>query len=237
MLFQTRKGYYMKKRWVLSIGIIIASIGVAICSKGMFKESNFEKYKSVEDVKSSNIVVADFYYESIFCGYEGHTLQDTIDEYIDFYETDECVFVVEPTGNLNFQSWITMQEVVIKEVVRGSGDVGERCYIINQGGRIATENNAVNLWSYGVNLMLPGKEYLLFCNSCELSEYRDETYYVHSPGIFYFALDDECVAAVYEEGKFYKDYPQCEFYVESEATIQGITEFKKQIMEHFCNKE
>lgn len=228
----------MKKRLGVVCVLMVSSICFAVLAKNFFEESNFERFRTIEDVRNSNIIVSDFEYEARFCGYEDVTAQDMIDAYIDFYnETAECILVVKPTGNIRFQTDTTMQEILIKEVIRGEESTGVIGWIILDGTRIETSElgkGKIELYSYAANLMLPEKEYLLFCNPCILSDYTDQTYFMFPGGMTYFALDNnECVAAVYEEGKYYRDYPQCEFYVETEKTIAAVTEFKNQVIEYF----
>lgn len=175
-------------------------------------------------------------YEATFGGYDDVTPQDVIDDYINYLSQSECLYIVKPTGNIRLQAWVIMQEVMVEEVIYGDEIEGQTFYIINQGGRIETTNNGIELMSYALNFMHPEKEYLLFCNTCELSDFTDELYYMHASSYFYFALDDnECVAAVYEKDKLYRDYPLCEFFVQTEAIIPAITEFKNQVIVHFLN--
>lgn len=230
----------MKKRIVLTCGLVIGSIVLAVVAKGWFGKSNLARFTTIEDIINSEIVLSGNHvaYESEFCGFEEYTAQDMIDMYIEYLSEDECLYIVKPTGNIRLQAWILMQEVVVEEVIYGDDIEGQTFYIINQGGRIETTDSGVELMTYALNLMQPDNEYLLFCDYCEISDYSDELYYMHFPSFFYFSLDEEdAVAVVYEEGRLYRDYPECDFFVESEVAAEAAVEFKEQIVQYFLGNK
>lgn len=224
------------RRCAIFAGIIALSVIYACTVRAGYLPSNMNKYTNVEQLKGTDVRVGDMVYDSNLMGCEeiGVTAEQQMQLYFDAFDNFECCFIVRGTGNIEFTYFATFQEMEIVEVIRGDGTVGEKAKCIFQAGRLETRDNGVYLMTYGVNLMQKGKEYLLFCDTCDMTNYSKEAHYLSESGICYFALDNDSVATVNSNHPQYAgDYATCEFYMQSEQGVETVKVFKERVMERY----
>ncbi len=216
---------------------ILVMVIYAIFVHKSFKESNMDKYTNVEQLKNSNIKIGHVQYNENFSGVEeiGLTSEEQLQDYFDVFDNSECVFIVNATGNVKFSYLATFQEMTIKKIIKGNGVEGDKVYCIFEAGRIETTDSGVYLNTFGVNLMQKDKEYLLFCSSCDMSNYSSDTYYFNMNGICYFSLDNNNIAIVNKECELLYDDKSAkyEFFVDCDEAVKSITEFKGKILDRY----
>lgn len=214
---------------------IIVSIVFAFFAGNFFAASNTARYTSTDKLKDGKVCVGSWFIKENFGNYADVTPEDVVNSYISALSEFPDVLVVSPTGNIKCQYCSITQEVVVEQVIRGGGIRGETVYCIFEGADVCTEESgAISLLSYGINLMQPGKQYVLFGTETDMSNYSEQRYYLTESGICYFALEDTNVAAAVEtEGKCtsYAEVADAEFFVASEDMIEPFLEFKHTILE------
>lgn len=223
-------------RSIAMLAIMLACILFAFVAKGFYKPSNTDRFHSIEDLRKSGIPVGDQFTAAHFEGYEDVTAEDIVQMYEEALAGFQNVMLVKPTGKIKCQYWSIQQELEVKKVLKGEGPEGGNAIYIHQGTRVDTDlkMGRISLKSYGVNLMQPEKEYLLFCDRADMSDYADEEYYVsNSLSVCYFTLDDDYVGGVNSTEVRYADLAGCEFFVDSEEAASAVAKFKKAIMEYF----
>ena len=224
------------RRCAIFAGVVVCAVIYAFVARAGYLPSNMKKYTSVEQLIGTDVRVGDMVYDSNLMGCEeiGRTAEQQMQLYFDAFDSFECCFIVRGTGNIEFSYFATFQEMEIIEVIRGEGTAGEKTKCIFQAGRLETRENGVFLMTYGVNLMQKDKEYLLFCDTCDLTNYSKEAYYLSENGICYFALDNDNVAMVNDNYQQYTgDYATCEFYMQSEQGVETVKVFKERVMERY----
>ena len=230
----------MSRKIIRAITILLFMVIMVFYSifvHNSFKESNMDKYNNVEQLINSNIKIGHVQFDENFSGIEelNRTAEEQLQGYYDAFDDTECIFVVKATGNIKFSYLVTFQEMTIEKVIKGNGVEGEKIKCIFEAGRLETTEDGVYLNTFGVNLMQKDKEYLLFCSSCDMSNYSDEEYYTNKNGICYFSLDNSNIAMVNEDCNLpYDDESsKYEFYVDCEEAVKSITEFKAKILDRY----
>lgn len=224
----------IKRRILIAAFILLFFVVLAFLFRSLFSESNMEKYTTVEQLRKSDVTVGDKIFKDSVAGWEGATKEEELAAYMDALTVMPDVLIVEPTENIECTYRAIMQEIKIVQVLKGDAAAGDVAECIFEWARIETKDDGnAYLMSYGVNLMQAGRKYLLFCERTDMSNYSSTDYYRNEPGIAYFDLSDDYIAASVISGGGYKQYSEVssfEFFAESEEAADAIVDFKKELM-------
>lgn len=213
--------------------LVLMTVLSFLC-KFFFKESNMEKYTTVDQLKMSNVQVDGWVAKSAVAGWEEDgikvTAEQQLDDYYEYLTENPDVLIVEPTGNIKCTHYAILQEMEIKQTLRGDAKSGDVVQCVLQFARVETRENGVFLINSGMNLMQTGNQYLLFCKNSDMSNYSSTDYYMCDPSFTYLNLSDDNVAMSIAEDNHYSNLYSCEFFGEDEEAVAAILDFKRDLI-------
>lgn len=156
-------------------------------------------------------------------------LQSTLD-------SAEYVIVAQSTGCNKNLFGTTKQEVKVLKVYKGSTNlVGETIDLVNPGSYF--EDLKKYFMGTFVNIMQEENQYLIFMNDIQEEQVKEEKLYVlaNDLNIAYFNLEDRSnwIPTHWEEGIYYQNVKNNEFFVGDDYSLEAITYFKKQLFEQY----
>lgn len=225
----------IRKNVILSLFFAVAVAVLGQAGKSRFTDQGLCDVHTLDDLKK---------YSFSFVSVDGEEDASAYKEYEKEYIQDcgecSCIFTVSPTGGYKMGRLRGMQEVEVTGVIRGDGNLaGTRVWIDGMPGLNDEEGNGKLYIDNLFNYMLPGNEYLLFCNAygpIMLEERPDCSKYYSISGLFdYFNISrQEPAGGIVETGTEYT-FDELSGY-EYFGTCQSALDEKQRIKEALVKK-
>lgn len=221
----------IRRNVVLSLLFVIMATVLGQAGKSRFTDRGLCDVHTLDDLRNYSFSFVSVDDEEDVSAYEEYR-----EEYI--RACGECgnIFVVSPTGGYEMGRLRGMQEVEVSEVIRGDKALaGARVWIDGMPGLSDEEDNGRLCIDMLSNYMLPGNEYLIFCNAygpVMLEDWPDCSKYYSTSGIFdYFNISrregtggivETDTEYSFDELKEYEYFGTCQAVLDEKQKIKDV---------------
>lgn len=240
-----KEGVEMKKMIVVVIGIILLSVSILAAvylRKDSYKIDKIQTYAEFSKYADNlQVRLDDTDPERL-----PEIKENVFEQLESSHFSNDCVLEITAQDTYMQKGNMNIQDAVVNNVLEGETALeGQKIYISKSGGIVVKgKANTVCIDTQTcVNVMLPGERYLVFCAKSQVSDILDDDapIYELSPikfGLLRIAEDDTkpVVSGDQLDGKYYvnyNDYEKQEFFVISDATLQGYLEIKHEIFKKY----
>lgn len=230
----------MKKMGLLSILVILAGLCIGFGFRRNAKDAGIIGIQNIEDIRALDCNV-----NSIFSTDEAELFIAGFEKTFDNLPDDVEVFVVVPTGAIAQYNFTMLQEVEVREVVKGQGAQNDVIQIVTVGGFYDQEYSRVDFPNerpayYGMmNILFPENEYLVFLKPLKVNAYTEERRYNLALSLFgtfnltsdYSKPIDRPVSELR-----YNEFGDSEYLCDTADTLAALLDFKHSVIERFMGE-
>ncbi len=216
---------------VLVCSIIISLTCGVFVRYFCIKESNIETEMSNFSLEDK-ITKLDYYSDEN--DFDLDELEQMIKDEVESGKESECIIEAYPTGCTYVNNTVLMQEVEVKEVIKGKCKY-KKIWISNNGSTINVDKDGeVILAGFEYGLMKKNNKYLIFCQASEINDWSNKKVYEINDSMWfpYFNLDKNSNKLA-SNSKYDREI---EFYTDSPIILKFYNSLKKEIIDEFYKK-
>lgn len=222
-----------KQIFIVLLAVVFVVVGCRIIRTIAFPTSPLSNTMTLKELQKMDIEV--MYIESSE-SWTSEVYDKFCEEQIAGSKQCSSILVGVPTGNIYFNKGTILQEISVKQVVKGKCNY-EKIWL--QNGLLSTfiyEDETVKLRGMDRSFMQEDCEYLLFCDPIATNKYSDKKVYTEADSMWFgcYNLTRDCDIVMKENENMYRS--DIEFYTTSEKTIQYYNKAKRMLIDMYCEE-
>lgn len=215
--------------------VLLVSICCIICFCYIARQSGYNSAPismemTLKELEKQNIRVQ---YVDEAKGCTDEYFESFVQEQIEESENCSNIFLVNPTGQIYFNKDIILQEVEVKQVIKGKCSY-DKVWISNGlSSTLTYDGTDVILSGMERSFMQTKCEYLLFCDTSYINKYSDKKIYSESENMWIgcYNVTRDCVTTV--EGDLCYYDPAIEYYSTNKKLLNSYMETKHVLMDKY----
>jgi hypothetical protein len=226
----------MKLWGIIQCGVILAALTAGLIAMNTTTNSGLKDIDTVTEFQQINAEMIKYSSEKIVESDMIEYLKSTISVDSLSLHSPRQVIVVAPTENIKQYYGSFMQEVIVKDVIEGDDSIiDKKIHIAAIGGLDIIDGTITMLSSYGNNIMLPGNDYLVFCEIAETSDYMEIPLYRAMPSMLsWLNLNSDYSKSIESDSDaLYSEYNDSEFLGCTQVALDATLKAKSEVINEY----
>ncbi len=229
------------KLWVIiQCGVILAALTACLIAMSTTTNSGLKDISTVSEFQQINAEMIKYSSGEIIESDMIKYLKSTISADCLSLHSPRQVIVVTPNERIKQYYGSFMQEVIVKDVIEGDYSIiDKKINIAAIGGFDITDGTITMLSSYGNNIMLPGNDYLVFCEITEISDYMEIPLYRAMPSMLsWLNLNSDYSKSIESDSDaLYSEYINSEFLGCTQDALNAALKAKLEVIKEYLGDD